>query len=102
MIWPSPSSLVPVPSLAEGSDVVVSVGGPEVANATVFVDSWKPDRVVFGEWGGSSNNKSLTLCPMLWYGGTLHETTAKSILQMTSDLKSLAMLHSKTTVTRPA
>ncbi len=64
-------------------------------------EGWSPNRLVFGEWSGLSTNKSVNVCPMLWYGGTLHETTAKSISQMTSDLRSLAMLHSKTTVTRP-
>lgn len=81
--------------------VVISVGGSEVASATATLSAaWKPDRVVFGQWD-SANNKATNVCPMLWYGGTMSETSARSIASMTGDLKSLEMLFEKTVAAPP-
>lgn len=52
------------------------------------------------EWD-STNNKSINLCPMLWYGAKMQESTAKNTSQMTSDLKELEMLYDREVVTRP-
>lgn len=75
--------------------------GSEVANAYLETsEGWSPDRLVFGEWD-STNNKSINLCPMLWYGAKMQESTAKNTSQMTSDLKELEMLFDREVVTRP-